>query len=312
VLRPHGFRTAFIHNGDLDYTNQRGFLQNRGFDALWDYRNLGCGEPGTKERNYFSWGVEDRCLVDGVLRWIDQDRTRPFAVLAWTIQAHHPYTLLPKDTPEIDFFGGNPPPGDYYDLGLYLNVLRETDRQLGRLFDGLRARGLADDTLVVVTGDHGEAFGHPHNTYAHGARIYQENMNVPLILWNPRVFAGGQRRDTIGAQVDLNPTILDLLGYPSAKSWQGRSLFDPDRPPRAYFYAANDDYLFGVREDNWKYTYNASTGREELYHLSTDPTEQINVAMHHAADCERLRQRIAAWLHYEKRHLTGLHSAVGR
>lgn len=307
VLRSRGYRTSFIHNGDLEYTNQREFLTGRGYDDLWDYHDLGCGEPGTAERNYFSWGVEDRCLVDGVLNWIDRDRQKPFFALAWTIQAHHPYTLVPEE--EIDFFKGDVPPGDTYSLGLYLNVLRETDRQIGRLLDGLRERGLADDTLVVITGDHGEAFGHPHDTYGHGAKLYEENMKVPFILWNPRVFGGGRRSATVGSQVDLNPTIVDCLGLPSSKAWQGHSLFDPARPPRAYFYAANDDYLFGVREDNWKYIYNATLGREQLYDLATDPTEQMNVAADHPDRCLRLRQRVAAWLRFEKQHLGRLHAA---
>ncbi len=308
VLRSRGYRTSFIHNGDLEYTNQREFLTGRGFDDLWDYHNLGCGEPGTKERNYFSWGVEDRCLVDGVLKWIDQDRERPFFALAWTIQAHHPYTLVPE--PEIDFFQGNEPPGDTYSLGLYLNVLHETDRQIGRLLDGLRERGLANDTLVVITGDHGEAFGHPHDTFGHGGQLYEENVKVPFILWNPRAFTDGRRSATIGSQVDLNPTILDCLGFVAPDSWQGHSLFDPNRPPRAYFYAANSDYLFGVREGNWKYVYNASAGLDDLYHLLDDPEEQTDVASKHPEICKRLRQRLAAWLKYEKNHLKRLHEAT--
>lgn len=308
VLRSRGYRTSFIHNGDLEYTNQREFLTGRGYDDLWDYHNLGCGEPSTPELNYFSWGVEDRCLVDGVLRWIDRDRDRPFFTLAWTIQAHHPYTAPVPN--EIDFFQGGEPPGDTYSLGLYLNTLRETDRQIGRLLDGLRERGLADDTLVVITGDHGEAFGHPHDTYGHGGQLYEENMKVPFILWNPRVFGGSGRSATVGSQIDLNPTIADCLGLPSSAAWQGHSLFDPRRPPRAYFYAANTDYLFGVREDDWKYVYNASTGREELFNLATDPDEQTNVAPDHPEICERLRQRVAAWLQFEKKHLKRLHETT--
>ena len=162
--------------------------------------------------------------------------------------------------------------------GDYLNTLAEVDRQLGRLFAGLRERGLADDTLVVVTGDHGECFGAPHRTWGHGFRLYQEGINVPLMLWNPRLFEGGGRPPTIAGHVDVNPTVLDILGVPAPASWEGRSVFAPGRPPRAYFYAANDDYLLGVREGPFKYIYNVTRGREELYDLARDPDEQTNVA----------------------------------
>jgi arylsulfatase A-like enzyme len=297
LLRPRGYRTAFLHSGDLEYVSQNRFLANRGFDDLWDLEEVAGGQ------RLFSWGAEDRTLMDGILRWIDQDRARPFYVLSWTIQTHHPYALS-NDQEEVNFFADEPPPpGDDYHLNLYLNCLTEMDRQLGRLFDGLHERGLADDTLVVITGDHGEAFGHPHgSTYGHGGRLYQENVNVPLILWNPKMFAPGRRVDTVGGQVDLNPTVAHLLDVAPSETWQGRSLFDPLRPPRAYFYAANEDYLFGVREQNLKYVFNASRGRDELYDLSRDPAEQTNLARDHPDRCQRLRQRLAAWVDYEGRH----------
>jgi arylsulfatase A-like enzyme len=86
-------------------------------------------------------------------------------------------------------------------------------------------------------------------------------------------------------------------------TWQGRSLFDPARPPRAYFYAASDDYLLGVREGDWKYVLNATRGRDELYHLPSDPDEQTNVAAQHPDRCRDLRGRVAAWRHHAAKHL---------
>lgn len=297
ILRPLGYRTAFIHNGDLEYTNQGGFMKNRGFDTMWDYRDLDGGVP---DPNGFSWGVEDEHLVDGMLKWIDQDRQTPFCLLAWTIQAHHPYTVPVQD--KQDFFKGAKPPGDDYDLDLYLNALHETDREIGRLLDGLRERGLADDTLVVITGDHGEAFGHPHDTYGHGGKLFQENVRIPLILWNPKLFRG-ERSDTVGSQIDVNPTVLHLMGIAPPGDWQGHSLFAEDRPPRAYFYAANDDYLFGVREGRWKYIFNATTGRAVLFDLEADPDEQQDVSGQHSEICDTLRKRLAAWMRYEEQLL---------
>jgi arylsulfatase A-like enzyme len=302
LFKAEGRRTAFIHNGDLDYVNQRGFLTDRGFDALWDFRDLGASE------RLSSWGGEDRHLVDGVLRFVDQEPGKPFYVMAWTIQTHHPYDPSP-DQPLIDFFGQDPPPDDY-DLGRYLNTLHELDRQLGRLFAGLRERKLADDTLVVITGDHGEAFGDPHPTWGHGFRLYQESVQVPLLVWSPRLVKQGRHLPTVGSHVDVNPTVADLAGLRADDSWHGRSMFAPGRPPRAYFYAANDDYLLGVREDEFKYVYNLTAGREELYDLSRDPDEQVNVASQHPLKCQRLRQRVAAWREHEAKHMAELRAAT--
>ncbi|HET7293123.1 MAG TPA: sulfatase-like hydrolase/transferase [Vicinamibacteria bacterium] len=301
LLKPHGYRTAFIHTGYLQYTNQDRFLANRGFDRLLDIEDLG-GQVVS------SWGGDDRQLVDAVLKWIDEDPARPFHVMAWTNESHHPYEPAPHYRPVGFFEDGKLPPDDY-DLGRYLNTVRSVDHELGRLFQGLRERGRDRDTLVVVTGDHGEAFGDPHATWGHGARIYEENVRVPLLLWSPALFPSGRRVATIGSHVDVMPTIAHLLDLPPAPTWEGRSLFEKDRPPRAYFYAANDDYLLGVREGNWKYIYNVTRGRDELFDLARDPDEQTNLASQNPELCRRLRRHLAAWRSYVKGELERLRPA---
>ena len=284
-----GYRTLFIHTGHLDYTNQIGFLAHRGYDEILDWGKLDAGPEVS------SWGGDDRVLVEKLLAWVDRERTRPFFAFAWTIDSHHPYEPVPGQ-PLVDFFAGLPSlPPDDYDLGRYLNTIYETDRQLGRLFDGLRARGLADDTLVVVAGDHGQGFGWPHATWGHGFRVYDENVRVPLMIWNPRLFPTGRRSTAVTSHVDLTPTIAALMGLPPAPSWQGRSVFAIDRPPRAYFYAANDLYLLGVRDGTWKYIYDATRASEELYDLASDPDEQQSLAAANSGRCRVLRQRLAAW-----------------
>jgi len=286
-LHARGYRTMFIHTGHLKYTNQAGFLERRGYDAVVDWDSLDAGPEVS------SWGGDDRLLIERLLAWIDEDPGRPFLGVAWTINSHHPYEPVPGQE-IIDFFQGDLPP-DAYDLGRYLNTVRETDRQVGRLFDGLRARGLADSTLVIVVGDHGQAFGWPHPTWGHGFRVYDENVRVPLLVWNPRLFPEGRHSAAITSHLDVNPTVAQVLGLSPDPAWQGRSVFDPGHPPRAYFYAANDAYLLGVREESWKYIYNATRGSEELYDLAADPDELMNVARDHPDRCRRLRRRLAAW-----------------
>ena len=305
VLRDRGYRTAFLTSGFVEYANQRAFLADRGYDEVRGFAELGAGEPIN------SWGGGDAVLVDRTLEWIDRDRARPFYATVWTQQAHHPYDPRPGQ-PVVDFFAGAEPPPDDYDLGRYLNAVADVDRALGRLFAGLRARGLDDETLVVVTADHGEAFGDPHATWGHGFRLYDEGIRVPLMLWSPVLFPQGRRSDTVGSHVDLAPTVLDVLGVPAPAGWEGRSLFAEGRPPRAYFYAANDHYLLGVREGDLKYVYDASRGREQLYDLARDPDERENLAAARPEICHRLRQRLAAWKHHAALRLADARSAAGR
>ena len=297
VLRARGGRTAYLQSGDMDWNGGETWIKGFGFDEAHDYREFGCPRLSPES-------AEERYLVDRLLRWIDAKRGQPFLAVCWTDQTHDPYTPSPSVKP-VELLPRQPGDARSADLSRYLNALRETDRQLGRLFAALRERGLADETLVVVTGDHGEAFREPHRQRGHGFSLYEEDVHVPLMLWNPRLFPSGRRVATIGSHMDLNPTIADLLGFAPSGDWQGRSLFDPARPPRAYFVASVGDYLFGVREERWKYILNTTRGREMLFDLARDPDEQRNLAAAERGRCRRLRQRIAAWVSFEGEFLRG-------
>jgi arylsulfatase A-like enzyme len=291
-FREHGYRTSFVTSSDLRWAGWSSFIGARGFDRVRDYRDLAC------DNLLSSWGVEDRCLVDDLIGLVKQDRAKPFFMMAWSQQTHHPYEPSPG-RPMLDLM--REPVHDEYELGRYLNVLRETDDHLGQLFDAVRAAGIANDTLIVVTGDHGQAFGYPHNTYIQGRTIYEEDVNVPLMMWFPRAYRRPARPAAIGGHVDLAPTIAEIAGLPVAPDWQGRSLLDQTRPPRAYFYVAEDHFRLGVRDGDWKYIYDLREGSEELYRLDLDPTEQRNLAATDPARCARLRQRLAAWAEANRR-----------
>ena len=292
VFRDRGYRTAFVTPSDLSWAAWGPFLERRGFAELLDHRQLACPVPIS------SWGVEDRCMVDGMLEFIDEDPTRPFFVMGWTTQTHHPYEPTPG-VPLIEM--EHEPVPDQYGLDRYLTVLRETDRHLGRLFEYVRRLRLDQDTLIVVLGDHGQAFGYPHDTYIQGRTAYQEDVHVPLMFWFPRLYRAPTRTSVVGGHIDLAPTIAELSGVPPAPDWQGRSLFDPTRPPRAYFYVAEDHFTLGLREDNWKYLFALREGVEELYDLARDPDEQHNLAEAEPARSARMRQRLAAWTEANRR-----------
>ncbi len=292
MFQSRGYRTTFVTPSDMEWAGWRGFLEGHGFEHVLDYRDLACPEMLS------SWGVEDRCMVDKVVDLIGDADERPFFVTAWTTQTHHPY----EPSPGVALLNllREPTPDDW-EVSRYLNVVHETDRHLARIFEAVRRAGLEDDTLIVVTGDHGQAFGYPHDTYVQGRTVYEEDVHVPLMIWYPRRYKATARVPGIGSHVDLAPTIAELTGLPAAPEWQGRSLFEKSHSGRAYFYVAETHFRLAVREANWKYIYSVSDGRDELYDLQADPLEQHNVAAQHPDRCTRLRQRLTAWTEANRR-----------
>lgn len=300
-LRGHGYRTAYITSGKTQWAKTDQFLKTRGFDVLKDYRdtNLPMLVPD------WGWGVDDKAMVDMTCSFIDSDRTRPFFVLCWNQATHYPFTPYEGDQ-RIDFLHGTQPKDDY-DLGFkenyysalneYLNAIHHVDEQLGKLFAFLRQRGLADDTLVVLLGDHGEAFGYPHPFYGHSGKVYQEDLNIPFVLWSPRLYSHGSRPKNVVGMVDVGPTILDVLGFQAPAGWIGHSALSPEHPGRTYFFGSKDAYLLGLRDGPFKFICNTTTGVDELYDLSADPLEQKNLSSERPNLVRQYRQRIAAWVH---------------
>lgn len=294
VLKQRGYRTALFAAGNPEWGGMGWIAQAAGMEQA-----VGPAELGGAKAS--SWGTEDGVMIDGLLRWIDEKPGQPFFVMAWTDQTHDPYTLE-KGTratqfvdPKIVRHGGW--------INDYLSALRQVDRHLGRLFDELRRRGLADDTLVVITGDHGEAFGWAHEAYSHGGDLYDECMRVPLMLWNPRLFAGGKRWEKTGGHVDINPTIAHLMNVDPHPRWQGASLFSPQHPGRAYMSVDLSGFVFGVSDGRWKYILHATDGFDRLFDLKNDPAELRDVSRQNPAQVREFRCRISAFVKEEEGYL---------
>ena len=288
-----GVVSGFFYSGDLSFQGAGAFARHCGFDVIQDYRQRkSTRKIFTNEKWPFLNGSDDISTTESLTAWLSaRSRSgKPTFTMLWTMMTHYPYFTA----------GDNRPFGPTENLfNIYLNALHYGDRAFGALMEFLEQENLLDETLVVVVGDHGEAFGR-HDQLSHGNKIYQENCHVPLLLINPRLFRG-ERFATVGGMVDVAPTITDVMGIPPAPTWQGRSLFSPHHPNRTYFFAPWSDFLFGYREGSRKFIYNATRDEYELYDLAKDPTEQRNLISQHPGEIDRHLQRIAAWVQYQNR-----------
>jgi hypothetical protein len=183
-----------------------------------------------------------------------------------------------------------------YVRALYDSGVAFTDARLGLLFQGLEEGGWLENTVVVVTSDHGEEFWE-HDAFGHGKELYDHQLRVPLILYVPPALAReANLPDTRGGVidqpvqlVDLYPTLLDLVGIDSEQSVSGRSLLPMVRGealPVVAAFAENttvDPQKKALRSSRYKLI-RTFAGRESevaLYDLELDPGERTNIAATH-------------------------------
>ncbi len=172
--------------------------------------------------------------------------------------------------------------------GLYDAEVAYTDREIGRLLDGLATLELDSSTLVVITADHGEEFG-DHQGFEHGHTLYEELLHVPLVVRLPGRLPEGLVLDSSVRQIDLAPTVLELTGLSPVESFAGKSLVpliegreQGDRPVFAEgnFWGAD---LYSWQSEGFKLILRPGEGKEaaaraELYDRRQDPDEQTDLA----------------------------------
>jgi arylsulfatase A-like enzyme len=186
-------------------------------------------------------------------------------------------------------------------VGLYDGGIRAVDERVARLLARLEERGESEDTLVLLTADHGEELGDHEAYYFHGNSVYASTLQIPMLVRWPGVLPAGTTFDALAQNVDLVPTLLEWLGTPIPPEIEGVSLAPwlgpapPAEPPRRFAYFEWQDLIWGARTQAHSYLinplgvwlrkapYDKVEGAgfrvrcAELYDLLGDPTEQTSV-----------------------------------
>lgn len=296
-LKKKGYRTSFFSSADLRFQNCRNFLNQHEFDVIEDFSAIKCVDEFEliTDKEMEGNGIDDLCLSDRLTTWLDEDTTQNFFSMIWTVQGHYPYFFKGK---EYDFGVSD------VNFNRYLNCLKHNDELVGKIMLELEIRGLASSTLVVVVGDHGEAFGQ-HKQYGHGTALYEENIKVPLYFINSTLF-NGERKSDIAGMKDIATTTLAIMGADIPEKWQGRNLLNSNSEETFYF-APWSDYLFGYRKNNRKFIFNETQNTVEVYDLNVDPGEKINLLQSTTKEeLENARTRVAAWVQFQNRFVKEL------
>ncbi len=268
VLSAAGFDAALFHGGYFAFTDKRALLNERGFTQLVD------GEDISTAHWHNGWGTDDRVVVDRALAFLDAraDQNGSSFVVVVPLVPHHEY-FLPPDAPQ--------PFGTASMIARYQNGLHFADDVLRRLVDGYKARGLYDDSVFVVVGDHGEAFDeHPRNRL-HGTFLFEENLRAPLVIHSPRALPpGAQTSLRPSTHADVRATVLDLVDVaapprPALVSIAGQSLIANDYTPRAsVHFTSYPDARFAWRGPRKKLLVDDDSDRRTLFDIRADPAER--------------------------------------
>jgi choline-sulfatase len=271
LLHARGYRTAaFVGSTQLDPRHGLASGFERGFET-YD-ADLQQVKPGAA-----SSGPSPAPVIARATAWLKRRQPGPF--LLWINLGAPPISAVS------------------YDRGVTTN-----DTALGGLISRLRAQKLLDDSILVVTADHGEALG-AHGEDGHGIFLYDETVHVPLLLKLPQNQIARKRVKGLVRLVDIAPTILELAGAPVPSQMQGQSLLriaksgvdtgEPvyartDFPYEAFGWSPLESWRTG------KYLY-IRAPKPELYDLSTDPNATRNLTQTSKAICDTVASQLAAF-----------------
>jgi arylsulfatase A-like enzyme len=306
-LQGHGFHTAAVvnsHNLSARYGMNRGFRDH--FYVVETERRV---EPSEVERV--------------ALEWLEAERSERFFLFLHYYDVHSDYRALPLYRQEFLRRHSALADGSTHQLrrfrrgelslaeadaerlrDLYAGGIRQLDDGIARLVAALRERSALDDTLLVITSDHGEEFLE-HGGVLHGRTQFDEVLRVPLILAGPGIPAGLRLAASVSL-IDLLPTLVSLLGLPAPRDVDGIDLSPllrghslPELADRSLFGEADrgnpeHDMTRSVRHRGVKGILDRTTGEIDVYDLTADPAEQRPIQR--PALAERLRAEIEAFM----------------
>ena len=159
----------------------------------------------------------------------NREKGNRYFLVVHLMEPHDPYFAHPYDGNAVGrAWRPNPDPSEADALkALYRGEVKWVDQELGRFFDWMTAEGAYDDTLIIVTADHGEEF-QEHGGWWHGITLYDEQIHVPLIVKQPGGELAGARVPWQVREIDVAPTIGTMAGAELPPNWQGSDIFDAD------------------------------------------------------------------------------------
>jgi arylsulfatase A-like enzyme len=287
ALRDAGYATSFFTPTDMEFQSDPEIIRSFNFEEVQTEPDL--TTPGQERPTYF--GIADESMVKPILAWTaaQVQEKRPFFTAVMTNVGHHDFQT-PSTWKKIRFEGVEDPARQNY-----YNCLRYIDGVLSQLMEGYRRLGVLDDTIFLFVGDHGVMLDEHHAKQSFNS-VYQESLRVPAVVYAPGLPLRGTRVKGARQQIDIVPTIAELLGYTiEGARLPGRSLLQPVAVDRELFFTSSIDWsALGSRRGPRKYIYTLDGSPMEAFDLDKDPGEStpLNVP---DAESAQAQARMLKW-----------------
>jgi arylsulfatase A-like enzyme len=267
ILRNHGYATAFFQPAG-DFEKRDRLVANMGYET---YRGLNdMPQEGFEQTNYF--GREEKMMLRPSMDWVDAQKGRPFLLTYLTLSTHHNY-VTPQSFPTRDY------PVDDLDHRNFYNAARYIDTFFAEAFAEFEKRGLLDNTVFIIVGDHGEAFGE-HGRRQHDLVLWEEGIHAFSMLHSPKLFPEPGRITGTRSHLDIVPTVCDLLGIEVKQGeFLGSSLLAPVPDDRTlYFSCWFKRRCLAMRQGPVKTLFHYGLKQMEVYDNESDPFDLTNLA----------------------------------
>jgi lipoteichoic acid synthase len=288
LLKEQGYDTVFFQSTSNSIDNFGDVVRGFGYEEFYPSEVM--DTEGFQVTNTF--GYEDDVMLGPSEEWLTAQKQSgsPFLAEYLTGTGHHDYQCL-------DTRYGSEAFAEDGMLNRYLNCLRLQDFFLENLIEQYKELGLYEDTIFVIFGDHGEGFKE-HGREMHGDTIYEEGLRVPLLIHAPGWFEDGRRVEGLSSQIDVLPTVLEMLGYGVKNGrYPGYSLLRTPPEERTLFFSciSGNRCLAGIKGSE-KYIYHYGDQPEEVFDLAQDPLEKRNLAGERdREELDERREELFAW-----------------
>lgn len=287
LLAAAGYESAFFMSGCFRYFFDEPLYRGMGWTRCVDGDDLAREHDIPNAlRDPSGHCVDDAVSLLDALHFIDErlEKNTPTFTVLYTGLPHMPYDFL-TDSPHALHRGEGLTAFQRYE-----NQLAYVDALIGRLHEHLLERRFFERGLLVITADHGEAFGQHEDNYVHGAHLFDENTRVPLLIAHPALTA--QNCETPASHIDFAPTLLHLAGVKTTARMDGHSIFTADRSAMIFLSAAHNELKLGAVDWPYKAIHLLATDRTLLFHLADDPAETRDLA----AVQPELARRYRRWI----------------